>query len=593
METAQAQQDPTDPERYTKAQFKNDCALLLLYKDDFAAGRSLHLLGLTSQRDFGRAEGIILSLSENSRNEAFTKAHATQGRSTGSTSTIPRFRQWLDRFRKGPQQQDGSYMFFPPLHPSFAAAASPQSDRNPDFPMQSPRPRSNSQDRQVIHDRVDRFHGSNNLRPLFVGDTRNDVSDLPTRNLPPSAPTQPTPPDSQNLPASRTLQDNLHCTTQQSFGSLPRRPHPNNNSRNNSAASDPSPVTMPAETEQPSTRSQRSTRHPSNPASDPSDSSSDPGRRAHRRRSSHRRRRSRSSSTGRDRHFRHRHRDDADRRHRPLDTLPLKSYMAKVPPANLSSVTHTTQPNNFFTLANLSALRLVRKGKYGYSLPSMSALSPILAGPFDIIERVGPLAYRLSLPPELDSIHPVVSVLHLEKFEKDPFGRPHPIPPTEIINGIPRNEIEQIIAERKDAEDGTPLLLARWAGYPDAPDSWEPRSHLMEDCPRLVRLFDKEQRRRRRQNGQISSVRAASKLYSVPRTTLGYRIQGRTTRVDTPSKHRKLSPTEEESLVQWILVMDERGQPPRVGTVREMANILLANRDPSAEARPPTVGKSW
>ncbi|OJD23693.1 hypothetical protein ACJ73_04950 [Blastomyces percursus] len=121
----------------------------------------------------------------------------------------------------------------------------------------------------------------------------------------------------------------------------------------------------------------------------------------------------------------------------------------------------------------------------------MSALSPILAGPFDIIERVNPLAYKLSLPPELDSIHLV---------ESDPFGRPYPIPPVEIINGIPRNEIEQIIAEKKDAEDGTPMLLARWAGYPDAPDSWEPRSHLMEDCPRLVRVFDKEQRCQRREN---------------------------------------------------------------------------------------------
>ncbi|OJD24343.1 hypothetical protein ACJ73_04300, partial [Blastomyces percursus] len=94
--------------------------------------------------------------------------------------------------------------------------------------------------------------------------------------------------------------------------------------------------------------------------------------------------------------------------------------------------------------------------------------------------------------------------------------------------------------------------------------------------------------------GQISSVRAAAKLYSVPQSTLVHRVSGRTARVNTPSKQRKLSPTEEESLVQWILVMDERGHPPRVGSVREMANILLANRDPSAEAKPPpTVGKSW
>lgn len=40
--------------------------------------------------------------------------------------------------------------------------------------------------------------------------------------------------------------------------------------------------------------------------------------------------------------------------------------------------------------------------------------------------------------------------------------------------------------------------------------------------------------------------------------------------------------------------MDERGQPPRVETVREMANILFANRDPASKSNPsPTVGKCW
>ncbi|KAL1957756.1 hypothetical protein VTO42DRAFT_5599 [Malbranchea cinnamomea] len=38
--------------------------------------------------------------------------------------------------------------------------------------------------------------------------------------------------------------------------------------------------------------------------------------------------------------------------------------------------------------------------------------------------------------------------------------------------------------------------------------------------------------------------------------------------------------TEESTLAQWVLFMDERGQPPRVNSVREMTN-LLANRDDS------------
>jgi hypothetical protein len=37
--------------------------------------------------------------------------------------------------------------------------------------------------------------------------------------------------------------------------------------------------------------------------------------------------------------------------------------------------------------------------------------------------------------------------------------------------------------------------------------------------------------------------------------------------------------------------MDERGKPPRVATVRETANLILANRD--ASTIPLTIGECW
>ena len=42
-------------------------------------------------------------------------------------------------------------------------------------------------------------------------------------------------------------------------------------------------------------------------------------------------------------------------------------------------------------------MRFGKKGK----------LSPRYIGPFEILEKVGLVAYRLALPPELSSIHPV------------------------------------------------------------------------------------------------------------------------------------------------------------------------------------------
>src|SRR5688572_17840516 len=79
--------------------------------------------------------------------------------------------------------------------------------------------------------------------------------------------------------------------------------------------------------------------------------------------------------------------------------------------------------------------------------------------------------------------------------------------------------------------------------------------------------------------GQISSLRKASALYTVPNSTLHDRSNGRTTSENNQLKNRKLSSTEELILSQWILSMDERGKAPRIAIVQEMANILLASRD--------------
>ena len=56
---------------------------------------------------------------------------------------------------------------------------------------------------------------------------------------------------------------------------------------------------------------------------------------------------------------------------------------------------------------------MIRFGKRG-------KLSPRYIGPFEVLERVGAVAYRLALPPNLSSVHEVFHLSMLQKYTLDP-----------------------------------------------------------------------------------------------------------------------------------------------------------------------------
>ena len=60
-------------------------------------------------------------------------------------------------------------------------------------------------------------------------------------------------------------------------------------------------------------------------------------------------------------------------------------------------------------------LRFGKKGK----------LSPRFIDPYEVLERIGPMAYRLALPPELSKLHDVFHVSRLQKYR---FNGSHILP---------------------------------------------------------------------------------------------------------------------------------------------------------------------
>ena len=122
-------------------------------------------------------------------------------------------------------------------------------------------------------------------------------------------------------------------------------------------------------------------------------------------------------------------------------------------------------------------MRFGRKGK----------LSPRFIGPYEVIKKVGPVAYRLALPLDLEKIHNVFHVSMLRRYRSDPSH----VVSLETIELRPdltyEEELVEILArEVKELPNKKiPLVKVLWRNHKTEEAIWESEEMMRKQHPQL------------------------------------------------------------------------------------------------------------
>ena len=123
---------------------------------------------------------------------------------------------------------------------------------------------------------------------------------------------------------------------------------------------------------------------------------------------------------------------------------------------------------------------VVRFGKRG-------KLSPRYIGPFEIVERVGPVAYRLDLPEELSRVHNVFHISMLRKYISDP-SHVLEAPEIELRDDLSYEEQPVQILGREEKElcnKTISLVKVLWRNHLVEEATWEREDQMRDQYPHL------------------------------------------------------------------------------------------------------------
>ena len=126
--------------------------------------------------------------------------------------------------------------------------------------------------------------------------------------------------------------------------------------------------------------------------------------------------------------------------------------------------------------------KVMRFGKKG-------KLSPRFIGPYEVKKKkkMGPVAYRLALPPELEKIHSVFHVSMLRRYRSDPSH----VVSSETIELRPdltyeEEPVEILVREVKELrKKKIPLVKVLWRNHKTEEATWESEETMRQQYPQL------------------------------------------------------------------------------------------------------------
>ncbi|KAL0539811.1 hypothetical protein IC582_024032 [Cucumis melo] len=122
-------------------------------------------------------------------------------------------------------------------------------------------------------------------------------------------------------------------------------------------------------------------------------------------------------------------------------------------------------------------LKFEKKGK----------LSPRFVGPFEILKRIGPVAYRLALPPSFSAVHDVFHVSMLRKYVADltPVVDFQPLQINENLS-YEEQPVEILAREVKRLRNqGIALVKVLWRNHGVEEATWEREEDMRTKYPEL------------------------------------------------------------------------------------------------------------